>query len=623
MSGPIAWIRRREGSRLALAGLVVAAILFAAVNLIADRGFRGDQIDLTQNHLFTLSDGTRYTLAHLDEPIHVRLYFSKNLRDNVPQYAAYYARVKQILDRYVELAGGRLVVTLLEPEPFSDAEDRAVADGLQGVPVTQAGDMGYFGLAATNSTDGHDKIGFFSLEREPFLEYDLTKLILGLSEATKPVVGVISALPPQGGGRPGMPPTPMQITLLKELDEFFTVEQLSPDASEISDKVNVLFVLNLGGLTDTALRAVDGFVASGKPALVLVDPVIESVPPHAPQLVEPAPPADMEKLLAAWGVRLVNDKVAGDLDTARRVSAGGTIADYVAWLSLPKSAVDTNDPVMASIERLNFATAGILEPVAGATTTLTPLISTSPRSAPIEAARVRFGPDLVGLLRDFKPEGKPLILAARLAGPALPAFPNDGSAVAKDDKKPIHVMVISDVDFVFDRMWLNQSEFFGEQVVMPIANNADFIINALENLSGSASLAGLRGRGSSYRPFTLVENLRQEAEQLYRAKEQALQDQLKQLQQRIDSIEKRQGEQGQALLTSEDQSAIEHFRSEFLAVRKQLRDVQLALNRDIAVVETWVKFINIAAIPLILVGIAIVVMIVRRLRRRRAALRPA
>lgn len=626
MSGPLDWLRRREGSRLAILGLAVAAVLFVCVNVIANRAFEREQVDLTENQLFTLAAGTKHVLANLDEPINVRLYFSRTLGDAVPQYAAYYARVKALLDRYVDLSGGKLVLTVLDPEPFSDAEDRAVADGLQGVPINQAGEQGYFGLAASNATDGHDKIGFFGLERERFLEYDLTKLVLGLTETKKPVIGVMSALPPEGG-RPGAPPSPPQLTLLNQLGEFFTVEDVAADASEIPADVTTLFVLHLAGMSENALKAIDKFVAAGHPALVLVDPVLESVPPHMPPPVDPASPEQVNKLLAAWGLRLVDGKVAGDLDAARRVTTGygGGAVDYVAWLSLPKTAVDTSDPVMASIERLNFATAGILERLGDATTTITPMISTGPRSAPIDASRVRFGPDVAGILREFKPEGKPLMLAARVSGPAGAAFAGDAPTANGEAKQPINVMVVADVDFVYDRMWLTQSNFFGEQVVMPVANNADFIINSLENLAGSASLAGLRGRGSSYRPFTLVENLQVEAERQFRAKEQALQDELKQLQQRIDSIEKRQGDQGQsqALLTTDDQSAIDRFRGQFLAVRKQLRDVQLALRKDIEVVEGWVKFVNIAAIPIVMAVVGIVVMLVRRMRRRRATLKPA
>jgi ABC-type uncharacterized transport system involved in gliding motility auxiliary subunit len=618
----VGWLKQREGARLAVGGLVLAAILYVCINLIAEVGLRGAQADMTDGQLYSLAAGTRTTLATLEEPVELRLYFSRSLADAVPPYAAYYERVKELLNRYVELANGKLTLTLLDPQPFSDAEDRAVADGLQGVPVTQAGDLGYFGIAGSNTTDGHETIGFLNLQRERFLEYDVTKLVQALGRGARPVLGVMSALPPQMPQMPGMPPSPTpQLSLLAQLDDFFTVETLAPDAVAIPESVKVLLVINLDGLAAPALRAIDTFVHTGRPVLVLLDPVLESLPPHGPMATEPAPPGEAGRLLAAWGLRLVDGKVAGDLDAARRVSTGGTtVADYPVWLTLPRSAVDEADPLMASVQRLHLASAGILEKLPDATTTIAPLIRTGPRSAAIDAARVRFGPDVVEIIRNFKASGERLMLAARVSGEAKPAFPGEGAAVAA---APVNLIVVSDVDFIYDRFWLNQSDFFGEQVVMPIANNADFVINALENLAGSGSLAGLRGRGSSYRPFTLVEQIRLDAEQQYRAKEEALQGQLRELQQRLEQIERRQGDQGQISLTAEDEAAIANFRSEILGVRKQLRDVQLALRQDIEVVETRTKFINIGTVPLVIALIAIVLLVTRRTRRRRAVLKPA
>ena len=192
-------LRSYEGSRLAVAGLCVAAILFIAVNVLANTVLKGAQIDLTEGDLYTVSEGTRRLLGSLEEPVTIRLYYSRRLGEVAPRYGAYYARVHELLDRYVALSGGKLSVELLEPEPFSDAEDRAVADGLQGLPLSQAGETGYFGLAGSNTIDGHTVIPFFNLEREPFLEYDLTKLIHGLANPDRPVLGVISALPNQAG----------------------------------------------------------------------------------------------------------------------------------------------------------------------------------------------------------------------------------------------------------------------------------------------------------------------------------------------------------------------------------------------------------------------------------------
>lgn len=619
MSGAVSWLRRREGSRLAVLGLVLAAILFIAVNVIAGITLKGAQLDLSEGRLYTLAEGTRRTLAALDQPIDLRLYFSRTLGEVSPPYAAYHTRVGELLDRYVDLAGGRLRVERLDPEPFSDAEDRAVADGLQGVPLTQAGDLGYFGIAGVNATDGREAIPFLNLDRERFIEYDLTKLIHGLAKPDKPVLGLLSALPPERD-QSGMPTRPPQLALMQQLGEFFRIETLAADAETIGTDVDALLVLNLGGLALPALKAIDRFVHGGGPAFVLVDPVLEAMPGHGAIAAEPADPAEVTRLLAAWGLTLVADRVAGDLDAARRVATGhgGVAGDYVAWLSLTGANFDADDPTMASIERLHFATAGILEPLDGRTTTVRPLIATGPRAAPIEASQVRFTPDVPGLLAAFRSGGKPLMLAARVTGPAAAAFAGDTGGTG-----PVNLIVVADADFVYDPFWVNRGTFFGEQVMVPIANNADFVANALENLSGSQSLAGLRGRGTSYRPFTLVEQLRRDAELAYRAKEVALQNQLKDLQRKLEAIQKERGAEGEVIIGTEDQQAIERFRGEILAVRKQLRDVQLALRQDIERLEGLVKLVNIALVPVTLAVVGLILVAVRRLRQRRAAARPA
>lgn len=641
----MSWLRKYEGSRLAIAGLVVAAILFVAINVLANVVLRGAQADLTESNLYSVSDGTRRMLSAMDEPVQLRLYFSHNLGAAAPQFAAYYARVRDLLQRYVALSNGKISLELLEPEPFSDAEDRAVADGLQGVPLSQAGDVGYFGLAGSNTLDGRDGLPFFNLERESFLEYDLTKLINGLANPDRPVLGLMSALP-LNDPRSAQAGAPAPRMLYNQIRDFFTVEELDAQLPAIPEKVKTLMVVDLQRLSPEALREVDRFVHAGGPALVFADALVESAG-GMPGTEAGAPREDIDKLLAAWGVKLVPDKVAGDIDAARRVSTGerGTIADYLAWMTLGRANFDTGDPIMANIERLNIATSGILEPVDGSGLQVTPLVSTGPRSMAIPIGDVRAMPDIPALLRKFKSGDKPLMLAARITGPAprafseapapegvdksttpqstdKPATPDasapapDATASAAGEKKPITVIVVADADMLYDRFWLQTSDFFGQRVQMPVASNADFVINALENLSDARALIGLRGRGTSYRPFTLVEDMRRDAEILYRAKEQQLRQRLTEIQGDLEKIQQRGG--GDAMLTTEDKASIERFRSEMLTVRKELRNVQHALRSDIERLEERVKFINIAAVPVVLCCVGGGLALFRRGTRSRA-----
>lgn len=611
------WLRRLEGSRLAIAGLVVAAILFVAVNVLANTVLRGAQIDLTEGKLYTVSEGTQRLMASLDEPIQLRLYFSRQLGDVAPPYAAYHARVRELLERYVALSDGQLNLRQLDPEPYSDAEDWAVADGLQGVPLNQAGEVGYFGLSASNSTDGRSVIPFFNLEREPFLEYDLTKMIHGLAMPDRPVLGVLDSLASLGAmaGPQGGPP-PLRV--LDQIGEFFTVENIEPENPVIPPTVKTLLITDLARLNAEALRAVDRFVHDGGRALVFTDPFIETVQGFRPPDDGPPVPEDLQKLLRNWGIEMPPEKVAGDIDAARRVSTGerGGVGSYVAWLTLGPSNFDTGDPVMANIERLNLASSGILEPVADTTLTVTPLISTGPRSMAVETEKLRFVPDIAGLLRAFQPGGQPLTLAARISGSAPLAFADDPAA---GEAKPLQVIVVGDADMLYDRFWLQSSDFFGQRVEVPTAGNADFVINALENLADADALIGLRGRGTSYRPFTLVDELRRDAEAQYRAKEQELQQRLKELEQQLQGVQQRgDGAGGELMLSAEDKAAIERFRGEMLAVRRDLRSVQHALQSDIEQLQQDVKFVNIAAVPIVLFAIGGVVALAGRLRRSRA-----
>ena len=141
-------------------------------------------------------------LRAIDEPISLRLYFSKRLGEAAPVYARYFERVRALLQQYRDISGGRLELAVFDPEPFSDAEDKAVAAGLRGVRLNQDGEVGYFGLVGNNSTDTDATIPFFTTDREAFLEYDLTKLIYTLANPKKRVVGLITSLPLDGGMNP-------------------------------------------------------------------------------------------------------------------------------------------------------------------------------------------------------------------------------------------------------------------------------------------------------------------------------------------------------------------------------------------------------------------------------------
>ncbi|HEY3918431.1 MAG TPA: Gldg family protein [Stellaceae bacterium] len=647
---------------LAIVGLVSAAILFVAVNVIAGRMLGTTRIDLTQGKLYTLSAGTRATLAKIDEPLVLRFYYSKKLGDEIPSYGVYAQRVREMLEEYAAAAKGKIELQELDPQPFSAVEDRAVAFGLQGVPLDQGGEQIYFGLAATNSTDDLQIIPFFQPEREQFLEYDLTKLIHSLAFPKKPEIGLITALPLEGDMMAAMQGQPMiPYAVIDQIKPLYTIKDLSTEIDSVPSDVDVLMIAHPQNLPDKTLYAIDQFVLGGGKALVFVDPNSETQQMHPSQLNPPGMPldSDMPKLLKAWGLEMEPKMVAGDRRAARRVNAGTQqhveAMDYVAWLSLDQTDLNHQSPITADLTHVNMASAGILDPVKDAKTAFTPLITTSTDSMAIPAAKIQGAngvPDVGGLLRDFKPDGKRLVLAAQVAGPASTAFP-DGppkDAKAKDEKKdadkstadkdkaatpapaaapagppqiktaakPIDVIVVADTDILEDRFWEQSQDFFGQTVVIPVANNGDFVANALDTLAGGDDLISLRSRGTSARPFQLVDNIQRSADARYQATEKDLETKLKDTQDKIKQLQTQGGHPGVALAAEQEQ-AVDNFRSDMLTIRQQLRRVQLALRQDIDRLQAWTEFFDIAFVPILVGLIALVIGWVRFQRRKRQA----
>lgn len=625
---PAAYLGGMSRRRMAWTGLGLGAIILLSVNLISALAFKNVKSDLTEDRLFTISEGTREILRGIDEPITARLYFSRRLAELAPEQSRYFQRVKALFEQYRDLSGGKLQLAVLDPEPFSDAEDRAVAAGLRGVRLNTEGEVGFFGLVATNSTDATEVVPFFTPDRETFLEYDVTKLIYNLANPKKRVVGLMSGLPLDGGetetpmGK--RPQKPWMI--MSQIRELFEVRDVAQTVSAIPSGIDVLMVVQPTGLTEEAAFAIDQYALKGGKVLVFIDPVTETN-----QLAMLKAPGEgrrrLAKVLENWGVKFDSTKVAADIRHARRVQFGreqDSVTEFVAWLGLDQRNINKDDVLAAGIEVLNVASSGFLEKADGATTSVQPFLKTSADAAIIGAEKMGMGADPLGLLRAYTPGGKELTLAARLSGEAKTAFPNSKPAAepekkegdsaetsksteAKTETKPdadivksgtVNAIVVADADMLADQFWVSRQEMFGQDAVMPTAHNAALVLGALENLSGSNALIALRGRGVNERPFTWVEELRRNAERQFREKEQALEARLKSAQDELAKLQT-SGASG-IVMSQKERDAMEQFRTVMLETRRELREVKRALRSDIDRLDGWLKFANIALVPLMI-----------------------
>ena len=599
-------------------GILVAAVLAVALITINNNLFTGVRLDLTENKLFTLSTGTINIISTLEEPISLDFYLSRKTLADFPQLMNYANRVRDLLEEYAAKSGGKITLSIIEPEPFSEEEDQAVASGLNGISVNAAGDRAYFGLVGVNSTDDEANIPFFQTSREQALEYDITKLIYNLANPEKRVVGVMSGLPLFGNPAQGVSE---RWAIINVMEEFFEVRNIGVSSDRIDADVDVLMVVHPKGFTEQTLFAIDQYLLKGGHAMLFVDPLAEGDNPEpdpANPYVMPDMSSSLNILLDGWGVEVDTSKIAADINLAMRVQTQGARgpqeSNYLPWMQLGIDNLNREDFSTSELNLVHMGTAGIVELQEEASVELAPLIQTTTDSMKMERDLIFFQRDPNVMLANFESGNKVLVLAARISGNVTSAYPDglpkedeeDETSPMDDTVKEgrIDAVLVGDTDILADHFWIRMQNFFGVQIPQSVANNGDFVINTLDNLAGNTDLISLRSRGEFSRPFTVVEEIRRDAETQFREQEQELQTRLEETEQKIAQLQQEGGE-GALLLSQEQAAEIEEFRLEQVKTRKELRAVQHELQKNIERLGTLLKFINIGLIPLFIALLAL------------------
>ena len=624
--------------------LVLLALVFVAAVTANNSLLTGLRIDLTDDNLYTVSPGTRNVLASIVEPINVYLFFSDSETADIAPLRNYANRVREMLEELESAGGGNLVLHVIDPVPFSEDEDRAAQFGLQ--PITLGlGQSLYFGLAATNSVGDEEVIEIFNPDRERFLEYELARLIYSLARPDRVVVGVHAGVSMTAGFDPQTQRVTEPWVVYGQAGQLFEMRSLPPGFTEIEEDVGVLWLVHPRSLEDDTLYAIDQFVMGGGRALIFVDPFAEVDMAAAmdPAAMAAGSASDLEPLLSGWGVEFSTGEVVADNQYALSVTTGLSMRPvrHLGLLGLDATAIDPEDVITDGLYNINVGTAGHFSVAEGSTAALQPLLSSSSDAETLPSIQMQMLTDPEALLDDFAPSGESYILAARLTGPLNSAFPDgppaealpdadgdlaedsdgtvdglpegtDGAHLASTDSA--NVILVGDVDILSDRLWVQQQNFLGQTLATAFANNGDFLINALDNLSGSADLIGIRARGTYSRPFTRVQALRRQADAQFRQTEQRLQAELTETESRLSELQDARTDQGSLLMSDEQQAEIQRFLDEQVRIRQELRGVQRNLDRSIERLGTVLQFINIGLVPLLLTAVALSAVIVRRRR---------
>lgn len=579
--------------------------------------FRSSRIDLTQQHLFSLSQGTRTLIGDLNEPVRFRFFMSSGLTKEAPQLAAFASRVRSMLDAYVAGSKGNITLETIDAKPYSEDEDRAVAFGISPIR-SSTGDRLFFGLAATNSTDGKSVIASFSPEREAFLEYDLTRLVAELGKRGKPVVALFDGLGLAGNPQMGL----REAQVLTQMKQFFDVKPQEGEVEQLPENTRVVMVVHPQNLSEKTQYTLDQWAVNGGATLIFVDPYAENqIGPRG--MPPPDASSDLPKLFKAWGVTYDVKKTIADpsyaLQTERPIDGRPTPMLNLPWLALRNAALHKNEAILAQLSAIVVTTAGAFGTDKDGIS-LRPLMSVSPDGGLLPVAETKErSADMRKLATQIEKGSAPPVLAGRLTGLLESAFTAKPEGSTRKDEhiakatKPANVILVGDADMVMDRNWVQRRNLLGTEVAQAFANNGDFVINAIEQMSGGVALADLRGRGVSWRPFELIQKMEADANRRYAAKEQELQARLKEAETKLQELG-RGGQQGNEVLTPQQIETIEKFKTEVLATREELRATQFALRSDVDRLKSSLTALNVAGVPII-AGLIALFFALRRSRR--------
>jgi ABC-type uncharacterized transport system involved in gliding motility auxiliary subunit len=608
-------------------GLVAIAVIFIIAVSLSNLLFRGLRLDLTENQLFTLSDGTIRVLENISEPINLYFFFSDRATADTPVLRIYAVRVREMLQEFVQHSDGKLRLSMIDPIPFSEDEDRAAEFGLQGISLGITTEPIYMGIAGTNSIGDEEIISFLDPGKETFLEYDLAKLIDTLSNPERPVVGLLSDLPLNGGFDPVTQRMADPWLVVSQIRQLFDVRELPVTTTGIDEDVSILLVAHPKTLTPATQYAIDQFILRGGNALLFVDPYAEADMP-APDPNNPAAAmmasraSVFDALLDAWGVKIDTSKFIGDDRFALTISGvGNRPVRHLGLIGVDNSGMAEDDVVTSGLRSLNFGYAGHIAVADNAAATVMPLVQSSEASALLSSSILNFLRDPEQLRVDFVPTGKRYTIAARIQGIVPTAFP-DGTPEESDAEHlaesvaPINVILVADTDLLTDRLWAQIQNFFGQRIPTAFADNANFVINALDNLSGSGDLISIRSRATYARPFTRVQELQRDAEGRYRVTEERLEQELEETERRLSELQASREDSSALILTTEQEAALEKFQEQRLRIRKELRQVQRNLDQQIEDLGTWLKIINIGLAPLLITLLSIAYLLLRRRKAR-------
>lgn len=612
---------------------LLALIVFLLANTLLQPLLANWRVDFTQGQQYTLSEGTLATVKDLAEPVDLTFVYTRRVGQDYPAVRAYAQRVRELLQAYEGASGSRLRLTEIDPTPFSEVEDEAVAAGITAVQ-TDGTDPLYFGLIGRNAVDDELVIPFLAPEREATLEYDLTRLIARLDKPEPATIGIITDLENfKGDGKNG------GYYALREIAAVYQITPILSDFDVLPDDIDVLLMAHATELSDWQTYLIDQFILAKGRALILVDPASKAAAAGGVfNTGGRVARSDLGVLGKAWGVTLSDDAVA---DVAHAlpvtITEGGRLVEMgqPLFIGVPRSLMDSRDLITSALSRaINLGAPGALQAFPPQGVSFDPLARTDEAPSFIDAALASGEATPQEVIEAYDSEDGQLTLAGRLTGRLSTAFPDGPPAIEDTDDPveaelaelsraelaphlttsaiPAEVVIIADVDLLDDGFYIDPRS------TVPSADNATLILNALDNLAGGEQLLDLRSRAPNLRPMTRVNEMREAAQDEFFDEQARLEARLIEAQRRLEELQAVGATGGffsgdlEADLSPEERAELSELRQNVVQTRARLRDIERDFRRNIDGLERNLRLINIWGGPLIVALLGLFVWFRRR-----------
>ena len=496
---------------------VLMLLGFGGLNLAANNWGRAWRYDFTAEKIYSLSDTTQNLMQNLKHPIIAKLYYSRILEKRNPQLRQMFDRVRLLLSELKRLSNGKFDYKIYYPEVFDAQESQALAQGVLPMPIIDLNQNALFGLTFADDMDNHQVIPFFALEREQFLEQDITEKIFALEHQHKKV-GILTSLP-MFATEKGNSTATQEWQIIKQIRNFFDVAQVI-EPKDI-DGIDVLMIVHPLNLSQEMKDKIIDYSFNGGKVLLFADAAPEASRLYAlvNDDIVPSQVADLAKI---WGIQFHPEAVVADLansvlvDATQNYNTNPTFTQDLLQYVFKKKNFNPNEPSISGLKDIMMASAMVVEPLQAAQNRIEfiPLISASSQSQviPAVAALENFPADVI--LQRFQADDYPKVLAAKV--------------ISMNREAPFEVVAVGDTDMLYDAFWAKQNQWLDTTYVVPLLDNANFVLNILEELSGSESLAGLRGHAQLRRPFNHIEQMRKNNEREAKVKEAKILEQINQ-----------------------------------------------------------------------------------------------